>query len=141
MSTQQSCDEKTTAPVAPTPLSLYVNRGKHQHDRMVRVCVSCSQKLPAVDILLGTTPLLKPLANIVIQYMGQNQTLGYFVLHKPSRRRIHVICKDCQEMYLDTQLNLPMDGCLDNNPPMLICPAADCMHMFSPIDLIEVRAS
>ena len=92
--------------------------------KSIRTCCSCGITiLPTCEIIQSTETIPPELSSIVSSYLQQpNIPIGYVNLHKPARRRYHVVCITCHEGLVDTVrtvlgrdwINCPARGCKRN---------------------------
>ena len=71
------------------------------------ICARCYVDIPNLsDVFDKFTKLPTVVSKLIIDYfvLG-DQRIGYVLLHKPTRRRKHILCVNCTEKYIDHALN------------------------------------
>lgn len=71
------------------------------------VCARCYVDIPKLsDVFDKFTSLPTVISKLIINYFElDDQRIGYVLLHKPTRRRKHILCVDCTEKHIDHALN------------------------------------
>jgi transglutaminase/protease-like cytokinesis protein 3 len=70
-------------------------------------CVTCAVAIIRVSQVIMSNAQLPPvISTLITEYFdNRDQYIGYVLLHKRSRRCVHVLCNDCYETTLDLSLS------------------------------------
>jgi hypothetical protein len=77
-----------------------------QRDASLRECISCQIPILSIIDLFKISPLPSVVNDIITGYLvNASQPIGYVQLHRPTRRRHHVVCIACHENLTNEALN------------------------------------
>lgn len=88
--------------------------------RTMGQCLVCTTAIDKVSqVIINQTQLPLVMANLITEYFEDNhQYVGYVLLHKKSRRCVHVLCIKCYETIFNT--------CLIDYTLRIQCPHPKC---------------
>jgi hypothetical protein len=104
------------------------NHNQMKRDTGVKVCVQCDGSVYPISHYLQQSNLPPVLSELVLGYLHKDQPVGYAVVHKPSRRTIHVVCTPCLEDWVNQIFVTGLTECAE-------CPK--CRKHCHPIDMTE----
>jgi hypothetical protein len=100
-------DQETNTPFKIIRTSTQKSGSSVRRSITMGQCITCAVAINKVyQVIMSNAQLPPVISTLITKYFDNgDQYIGYVLLHRKSRRCVHVLCCDCYETALDLSLN------------------------------------